>query len=154
MVENVTIRNRSIGQGRAKQILVKVADNSGDITTTQLIQLTGLQRPGVSGYLQVLRKAGFVESRKSLADKRVYYHSLLPEGRRFLDENTNSNFSRSFVEPVKDLTSMSERSAEAAARKQRLEKKEDLNDLLNLSDDLNSDDEPESNFDDNQAMSF
>jgi DNA-binding MarR family transcriptional regulator len=62
-------------QGRAKQILIRIADNSGEIHTNQLVDALGIKRPNIGQYVSLLRKEGFITSEKSGNDKRFVYHS-------------------------------------------------------------------------------
>jgi DNA-binding PadR family transcriptional regulator len=73
-------------QGRAKQIMIRIADN-GALRTTALMQMLGLgSTQAISGYLKPLREEGFVVSEKGGGgDKRFVYHDLTRQGREFLD---------------------------------------------------------------------
>lgn len=75
---------RTAFQGRAKQILIRLADN-GVLHTNQLVAMFQLKRQGISTYLTRLREAGFINSEKNGRDKRYVYHSLTVEGRQYLD---------------------------------------------------------------------
>ena len=72
-------------QGRAKQILIRLADN-GFLTTNALHELLPmLQLTNISGYLDELRKEGFLKTEPGSHDKRLRYHSLTAKGREYLD---------------------------------------------------------------------
>lgn len=113
-------------QGRAKQILIRIADNNGELHTNQLVEMLGMKRPNVAKYVSLLREEGFVTSARSGNDKRFVYHSIIPKGRQFLDGLAGQSAS----EPVRDLTSPAERLSEVLLRRQG-QKKEIIDDLLN-----------------------
>lgn len=143
---------KTIFQGRAKQILVKVADNSGEIQTLQLAEIIGITYTNISQYLTALRNADFVTSARSGYDKRFVYHSLTLKGREFLDGLADGSSDR----PVKDLTSQAERAAELEGQRQikKEELEENLDALLEDSHDLVSEEEKKLDFDDDDTMSF
>lgn len=134
-------------QGRAKQILIRIADNSGGIQTNQLVDMLGVERPNVGAYVSLLREEGFITSSKSGNDKRFVYHSLTIKGRHFLDGLAGGSSS----ELVKDLTSPAEREAEKRMRSQA--QNEDLDKLLDDSENLLSEKE-KFDFNDEGEMSF
>lgn len=134
-------------QGRAKQILIRIADNSGEMHTNQLVEMLGMKRPNVAKYVSLLREEGFITSAKSGNDKRFVYHSLTVKGRQYLDGLGGSS-----SEPVKDLTSPAEREAEIVIRSQA--QNENLDKLLNDSEDLLSEKEKKFDFNNDGEMSF
>lgn len=71
-------------QGRAIQILIRIADN-GYLTTSQLIKIMGLQRSNISSYLTKLREEGFIETKTARYNRSVKPHSLTMKGREYLD---------------------------------------------------------------------
>ncbi len=134
-------------QGRAKQILIRIADNSGEIHTNQLVGMLGIKRPNVGQYLTKLREEKFITSERSGNDKRFVYHSLTAKGRQFLDGLVDGSSS----EPVKDQTFLSDRLAEMLIRNQA--EKEEVEELLNNSEELLSE-EKKFDFNDDGEMSF
>lgn len=134
-------------QGRAKQILIRIADNNGELHTNQLVGMLGIKRPNVGAYVGLLREAKFITSAKSGNDKRFVYHSLTVKGRQFLDGLAGGSSS----EPVKDLTSPAEREAEKRIRSQAQNEK--VEELLNDSEDLLSEKE-KFDLNDDGEMSF
>ncbi len=134
-------------QGRAKQILIRIADNIGEMHTNQLVDMLGIKRPNVGAYVGLLREAEFITSAKSGNDKRFVYHSLTVKGRQYLDGLAGD----SSLEPVKDLTSPAEREAEKRIRSQT--RNEEMDELLNDSEDLLSEKE-KFDLNDDGEMSF
>lgn len=139
-------------QGRAKQILIRIADNSGNIHTNQIVDRLGVIRNSVCQYLAKHREEGFITSARSGNDKRFVYHSLTARGREFLDGLSTGPRS----DPVRDLTSQGERQAELTGRQARKEKEleENLDGLLDDSEDFASEEEKELDFDNNDMLTF
>lgn len=71
-------------QGRAKQILIRIADN-GSLTTTDLVDMLGMTRPNTCTYLARLKEEEFIETKQGISDKRIRYHSLMMKGREYMD---------------------------------------------------------------------
>lgn len=72
-------------QGRAKQILIRIADNRGPLTTSALVDMLGMTRPNTCTYLTRLQEEGFIETEPGTHDKRLRYHSLTAKGREYMD---------------------------------------------------------------------
>lgn len=75
---------------QAAVILVRIAD-ARYLTTTELVEIMGMKRSNVSGYLARHREEGFIKTRADRKDKRIKYHSLTSKGREYLD---NYRFSK------------------------------------------------------------
>jgi len=75
---------RTIEQGRSKQILIRLADH-GAMTTSALAGEFDVKTQAVSQYLRILREAKLVNSERRVRDKRFWEHSLTSLGRQFLD---------------------------------------------------------------------
>jgi DNA-binding MarR family transcriptional regulator len=129
-------------QGRAKQILIRIADSNGNVHTNEVVEMIGIKRPSVCQYLEKLQNEGFITSDRSGNDKRFVYHSITAKGREFLDSlQAGSRF-----ESVKDLTSKSERSAELANRRRIKANFSDLLDDKELEPDLLGNDQKQMGF--------
>jgi DNA-binding MarR family transcriptional regulator len=72
-------------QGRAKQIMIRIADN-GAMTTTELANNFGVVTQAISAYLRELRAAEFiVTKRHTRNDRRFKANHLTTKGRAYLD---------------------------------------------------------------------
>ena len=72
-------------QGRPKQILIRIADSKGSLTTSDLVDMLGMTRPNTCTYLTKLQEEGFIETKQGVSDKRRRYHSLTAKGREYMD---------------------------------------------------------------------
>lgn len=72
-------------QGRAKQILIRIADNKGPLRTSELVDMLGMTRPNVCTYLARMQEEGFIKTKRGTHDKRLRYHSLTVKGREYMD---------------------------------------------------------------------
>ena len=90
---------KTVFQGRSKQILIRIADN-GELRTGELMKMLELKRSNISNCLMPLKRYGFIESRQSKSDKRVYYHSLTAEGRRYMDSWDNVKYWQSRLDYI------------------------------------------------------
>ena len=88
---------KSAFQGRAKQILIRLADH-GPLTTSDLVEMLGMTRPNTCTYIARLKDEGFLETEQGDRDKRIRYHSLTAKGRENMDNwPTDQNENNSAV---------------------------------------------------------
>jgi DNA-binding MarR family transcriptional regulator len=71
--------------GRATQILIRIADSGGSLTTNDLAEMLKIKANNVSAYLSALREEGFIKTKQGVNKKTLHFHSLTPKGREHLD---------------------------------------------------------------------
>lgn len=72
-------------QGRSTQILIRVADSGGSLTTNDLAEMLEMKANNVSAYIATLQKEGFIETRQGGENRTLHFHSLTAKGRQHLD---------------------------------------------------------------------